>query len=370
MLAACGRAPGFETEVVPPWSRPAASRSARRASGACSTTGRLGEVRASWAARRGQGTCRRRVRARPPPRVSDRQPRGRRRGTMFPGRGVYAGRALSTASGTAPPSTSATTRPSCDRGDETAHRAPSRPSCSTSTGDLYGRACGSTSCASCATSGASSTSTTSSRACRPTSPQSATLADPAFDEVGLERTAEAGARRARAVSGDGPGLPGTSSLCYPSRSDRFSVPGRLPATGSQETRGGLAGREVSPLAITKDEKQAIIASFAKHEGDTGSPRCRSPSSPRASTTLTEHLKIHKKDHHSRRGLLKMVGQRRRLLNYLQPTDLEGYRELVEDLEPAQVGAGRARSHSRQIPRRPDARMQRRHGRRKADEGMR
>ena len=62
-----------------------------------------------------------------------------------------------------------------------------------------------------------------------------------------------------------------------------------------------------------EEKTAIMKEYATHEGDTGSRRYRSPSSPRGSMTLTEHLKVHKKDHHSRRGLLKWVGHRRNLL---------------------------------------------------------
>jgi small subunit ribosomal protein S15 len=79
------------------------------------------------------------------------------------------------------------------------------------------------------------------------------------------------------------------------------------------------------MAMTKDTKETIIAKHAKHEGDTGSPEVQI-------ALLTEHLKTHKKDHHSRRGLLKMVGQRRRLLNYLQARDLERYRALVKELE--------------------------------------
>ena len=86
------------------------------------------------------------------------------------------------------------------------------------------------------------------------------------------------------------------------------------------------------MAVTKDAKETIIANHAKHEGDTGSPEVQIALLTARIETLTDHLKTHKKDHHSRRGLLKMVGQRRRLLNYLQARDLERYRALVKELE--------------------------------------
>ena len=86
------------------------------------------------------------------------------------------------------------------------------------------------------------------------------------------------------------------------------------------------------MATSKDVKETIIAKHAKHEGDTGSPEVQIALLTERITTLTEHLKTHKKDHHSRRGLLKMVGHRRRLLNYLQARDLERYRALVKELQ--------------------------------------
>ncbi len=89
---------------------------------------------------------------------------------------------------------------------------------------------------------------------------------------------------------------------------------------------------MNPLAITKDDKQDIFAKFSKHEGDTGSPEVQIALLTKRIESLTEHLKFHKKDHHSRRGLLKMVGQRRRLLNYLQRSDMDRYRNLVKELE--------------------------------------
>jgi small subunit ribosomal protein S15 len=86
------------------------------------------------------------------------------------------------------------------------------------------------------------------------------------------------------------------------------------------------------MAVTKDVKETIIAKHAKHDGDTGSPEVQIALLTARIASLTDHLKTHKKDHHSRRGLLKMVGQRRRLLNYLQARDLDRYRALVKELE--------------------------------------
>ncbi|MDD6348160.1 MAG: 30S ribosomal protein S15 [Lachnospiraceae bacterium] len=83
--------------------------------------------------------------------------------------------------------------------------------------------------------------------------------------------------------------------------------------------------------ITKEKKQAIIAEYARSEGDTGSPEVQVAILTERITELTEHLKTHKKDFHSRRGLLKMVGQRRNLLGYLKKTDINRYRTLIERL---------------------------------------
>ena len=83
--------------------------------------------------------------------------------------------------------------------------------------------------------------------------------------------------------------------------------------------------------MTQAEKQAIIAEYAIHEGDTGSAQVQVAVLTKRIQELTEHLKIHKKDHHSRRGLLKMVGKRRSLLNYLMKTDIERYRAIIEKL---------------------------------------
>ena len=85
------------------------------------------------------------------------------------------------------------------------------------------------------------------------------------------------------------------------------------------------------MTLTVEEKQEIVARFGKDENDTGSTQVQVALLTRRINDLTEHLREHKHDHHSRRGLLMLVGQRRRFLNYLQKSDLEGYRKLVRDL---------------------------------------
>ncbi len=83
--------------------------------------------------------------------------------------------------------------------------------------------------------------------------------------------------------------------------------------------------------LTKEIKEQIINDYKLHEGDTGSPEVQIALLTYRINSLNEHLKSHKKDHHSRRGLLKMVGQRRGLLRYLRENDIERYRTLVEKL---------------------------------------
>ncbi|MHB8840969.1 MAG: 30S ribosomal protein S15 [Candidatus Aquicultor sp.] len=85
------------------------------------------------------------------------------------------------------------------------------------------------------------------------------------------------------------------------------------------------------MALEKDAKSVIIDEYKTHDGDTGSPEVQVAILTTRISDLTEHLKIHKKDHHSRRGLLQMVGQRRRLLNYLKNKDIERYRTLISRL---------------------------------------
>lgn len=83
--------------------------------------------------------------------------------------------------------------------------------------------------------------------------------------------------------------------------------------------------------MTQAEKQAIIKEYATHENDTGSPEVQIAVLTTRINELTAHLKIHKKDNHSRRGLLKMVGHRRNLLAYLQKNDIERYRAVIKRL---------------------------------------
>ena len=85
------------------------------------------------------------------------------------------------------------------------------------------------------------------------------------------------------------------------------------------------------MALTKEAKQEIVGRHGRGEADTGSPEVQIALLSRRIDELTEHLRTHRKDHHSRRGLLKLVGRRRRLLNYLQKEDVERYRNLIKDL---------------------------------------
>lgn len=85
------------------------------------------------------------------------------------------------------------------------------------------------------------------------------------------------------------------------------------------------------MPLQTAQKQNIIEQYKKHESDTGSPEVQIALLTARITQLTDHLRTHKKDHHSRRGLLMMVGHRRRLLNYLSNTDIERYRALVAAL---------------------------------------
>jgi len=85
------------------------------------------------------------------------------------------------------------------------------------------------------------------------------------------------------------------------------------------------------MAVTKDRKTEIIKTHAKHEGDTGSPEVQVALLTERINELTEHFKIHAKDFAGRRGLLKLVGQRRNMLNYLRSNDLERYRAIVKSL---------------------------------------
>ena len=85
------------------------------------------------------------------------------------------------------------------------------------------------------------------------------------------------------------------------------------------------------MPMTKERKSEVIESYRTHDSDTGSPEVQVAILTERITYLTDHFKTHKKDHHSRRGLLKLVGQRRRLLDYLRKKDIGRYRELIQRL---------------------------------------
>jgi len=86
------------------------------------------------------------------------------------------------------------------------------------------------------------------------------------------------------------------------------------------------------MALSVEKKQQLIEQYKLHETDTGSPEVQIAILTEKINYLNEHLRVHKKDHHSRRGLLKMVGQRRNLLNYLKDKDIQRYRELIKKLD--------------------------------------
>ena len=85
------------------------------------------------------------------------------------------------------------------------------------------------------------------------------------------------------------------------------------------------------MAISQERKNELIQQYRTHESDTGSPEVQIAVLTAEITALNDHLRTHKKDHHSRRGLLKMVGRRRHLLNYLREKDIQRYRELIKSL---------------------------------------
>ena len=85
------------------------------------------------------------------------------------------------------------------------------------------------------------------------------------------------------------------------------------------------------MSITTEDKKVLISDYRMHEKDTGSPEVQVALLTKRISNLTEHFKVHKKDHHSRRGLLKLVGQRRRLLNYVKGKNVNRYRTLIQSL---------------------------------------
>ena len=107
--------------------------------------------------------------------------------------------------------------------------------------------------------------------------------------------------------------------------------GRMRPPGPGRMRPGLPASLTNRMSITQERKQELVAKFGDGPGDTGRTEVQIALMSDRINYLTGHLRIHRKDHHSRRGLLMLVGRRRRLLNYLQRTDLERYRALVREL---------------------------------------
>lgn len=103
------------------------------------------------------------------------------------------------------------------------------------------------------------------------------------------------------------------------------------ASGGRLGAGDLRRKEARPVTLAREKKDSIISEYRRHEKDTGSPEVQIALLTERISELTEHLKAHRHDYHSRRGLLKMVGRRRDLLRYLKDIDIERYRALVERL---------------------------------------
>ena len=138
----------------------------------------------------------------------------------------------------------------------------------------------------------------------------------------LRRAPRRRGRKARAPHGL------SSSPCW------YPVDGPQPRPCACFLRGVLGLRrrlQGGRMTLTKEAKQEIVGKHGQHESDTGSTEVQVALLTTRINELTEHLRAHPKDHHSRRGLLKLVGRRRRLLDYLQRTNLEGYRALIKEL---------------------------------------
>jgi small subunit ribosomal protein S15 len=115
--------------------------------------------------------------------------------------------------------------------------------------------------------------------------------------------------------------------------DRLPAPRPSPSAAQSAGGAGLTARhyEGDPVALDAAQKKTILDTYGVHEGDTGSPEAQVALLTKRIADLTEHLKQHKHDHHSRRGLLLLVGRRRRLLKYLASVDVARYRSLIERL---------------------------------------
>ena len=328
-LRRCGETCGFDVEVVPlvrvEHGSPISSSRIRRLVADRRPRGGAGHPRAAAV---GRGPRRARLRARASlsasPRPTSRsRPAPSSRGAASTRRGPSSG-----ATGTGPPSTSATTRPSASRGDELAI-VHVEAFLLDFAGDIYGapdppRLPGQ-----------------GARRAPLRVRRRAGRAD-AGRRGGRARAARRGVRRGGPRRGRRPRRgPLTRSASTPPKfaalgrcgtlpGDRFSVPGSPPrywVSGSSRKGGD------SPGDHERRQASDHLAKYSKHDGDTGSPEVQIALLTKRIDDLTEHLKTHKKDHHSRRGLLKMVGHRRRLLNYLQA---QGHRALPRAGEGARA----------------------------------
>jgi small subunit ribosomal protein S15 len=111
----------------------------------------------------------------------------------------------------------------------------------------------------------------------------------------------------------------------------LSQPGRNVTAARSRARRSLWAVRGGHLVLTNERKSEVIGTYRKHDADTGSPEVQVALLSERISYLTEHFKTHVKDHHSRRGLLKLVGQRRRLLDYLKRKDADSYSELIRKL---------------------------------------
>jgi small subunit ribosomal protein S15 len=140
-------------------------------------------------------------------------------------------------------------------------------------------------------------------------------------------------RISRSVSGSRRGLPDAARRSLdPAWMLRFRLTLSRPAVSSFTPRGECGDVEQEEeMALTKEVKQELIDKHGRAATDTGSPEVQIAMLTKRINDLTEHLRTHAKDHNSRRGLLKLVGRRRRFLTYMQKHDLEGYRALIKEL---------------------------------------
>jgi len=137
---------------------------------------------------------------------------------------------------------------------------------------------------------------------------------------------------ARLVRGPGQSpLAKAAEFPYPHASAGATRSAKGPAGRHPGLRHPIQTRRSSPMSITAEDKTQVIKDFATKEGDTGSPEVQVAILTKRITTLTEHFKTHKKDNHSRRGLLMMVAQRRKLLDYVRGKDEERYKALIARL---------------------------------------